>query len=82
MWIKKWKCKHTFPKENWKFVNCLWKHSAVWEGCKKYKEKLKEVTQTINVKSYAKVAKSDLEYMNERLGLESSYIKNKVLKVN
>ena len=54
----------------------------MWEGCKKYKEKLKEVTQTINVKSYAKVAKSDLEYMNERLGLKSSNIKNKVLKVN
>ena len=54
----------------------------MWEGCKKYKEKLKEVTQAINVKSYAEVVKRDMSYMNERLRSESSYIKNNFLKIN
>ena len=57
-------------------------HSAAWEGCKKYKEKPKEVTQTINVKSYAEAVKSDMSYMNERLRTESNYIKNNFLKIN
>ena len=57
-------------------------HSTAWEGCKKYKEKLKEETQAINVKSYAEAVKSDMSYMNERLRTESSYIKNKFLKIN
>ena len=48
----------------------------------KYKEKLREVTQTINVKSYAEAVKSDMSYMNERLRSESSYIKNNFLKIN
>ena len=56
--------------------------SAVWEGCKKYEEKVKEVTQTINVKSYTEVTKSDMAYVNEKLGSKSSYIKDKVLKIN
>ena len=71
----KQKCKGNCPKQQWKCVNCLGNHSAAWEGCKKYKEKLREVTQTINVKSYAEVVKSDMSYMNERLRSESSYIK-------
>ena len=51
-------------------------HSAAWDVCKKYKEKLKEVTQAINVKSYAEAVKSGMSYMNERLRTESSWIKN------
>ena len=78
----KQKCKSNCPKQHWKCVNCLGNHNAVWEGCKKYKEKLKEVTQSINVKSYAEVVKSDMSYMNERLRSESSYIKNNFLKIN
>ena len=54
----------------------------MWEGCKKLKEKLKEVTQAINVKSYVEVVKSDMSYMNKRLRSESSYIKNNFLKIN
>ena len=54
----------------------------MWEGCKKLKEKLKEVTQAINVKSYAEVVKSDMSYENKRLRSESSYIKNNFLKIN
>ena len=71
----KQKCKGNCPKQHWKCVNCLGNHSAAWEGCKKYNERLKEVTQAINVKSYA-------ETMNERLKSESSYIKNNFLKIN
>ena len=52
------------------------------EGCKKYKEKLKEVTQAINVKSYAEAVKSDMSYMKERIKSDSSYIKNNFLKIN
>ena len=44
--------------------NCLGNHNAAWEGCKKCKEKLKEVTQTMNVKSYGEVVKSDMSYMS------------------
>ena len=45
-------------------------------------EKLKEVTQAINVKSYAEAVKSDMSYMNERPRSENSYIKNNFLKIN
>ena len=72
----KQKCKGNFPKQHWKCINYLGNHSAVWEGCTKYKEKLKEVTQAINVKSSAEVVKSDVSYMNERLRSKSSYMKN------
>ena len=58
----KLKCKGICPRQNWKCVNCLGNHSAAWEGWKKYKEKLKEVTQAVNVKSYAEAAKSDMTY--------------------
>lgn len=37
----KLKRKGNCPKQSWKFFNCLGNHSAAWEGCKKYKEKLK-----------------------------------------
>ena len=57
-------------------------YSAAWEGCKKHKEKLKEVTQAINVKSYAEAVKSDMSYMNERLRTEGNYIKSNFLKIN
>ena len=57
-------------------------HRAAWEGCKTYKEKLKEVTQAINVNSYAEAVKSDMTYMNERLRSESYYINNNFLKIN
>ena len=43
---------------------------------------MKEVTQAINVKSYAEAVKSDMPYMNERIKSESSYIKNNFLKIN
>ena len=37
------------------------KSQCSWEGCKKKKkEKLKEVTQAITVKSYAEAVKSDM----------------------
>ena len=75
-------CKGNCPKQRWKCANCLGNHSATWEGCKKYKEKLKEVTQAINVKSYAEAVKSDMSYMNERIKSDSSYIKNNFLKIN
>ena len=78
----KLKCKGSCPKQHWKSVNCLVNHSAAWEGCKKYKEKLKEVTQTINIKSYAEAVKSDMSYLNEKLKTESNYIKNNFLKIN
>ena len=51
-------------------------------GLQKYEEKLKEVTQTINVKSCAEAVKSDRSYMNERLRTERNYIKNNFLKIN
>ena len=47
----KWKVNS--PKQQLRCVNCLGNHSVAWESCKKYKEKLKEVTQTINFKTYA-----------------------------
>ena len=78
----KQKCKGNCPKQHWNCVNCLGNHSAAWEGCKKYKEKLKEVTQAINVTSYAEAVKSDMSYMIERIKSESSYIKNNFLKIN
>ena len=78
----KQKCKGNCPKQHWKCVNCLGNHSAAWEGCKKYNERLKEVTQAINVKSYAETVKSDMSHMNERLKSESSYRKNNFLKIN
>ena len=71
----KQKCKGNYPKQHQKWINCLGNHSAAWEGCKKYKEKHKEVTQAINVKSYPEAVNSDMSYMNERLRSESSYIK-------
>ena len=77
----KQKCKGNYPKQHWKCVNRLGNHRFAWEGSKKYKEKLKEVTQAINVKSSAEALKSDMSYMNERLRLESSYIKNNFLKI-
>ena len=43
---------------------------------------IKEVTQAINVKSYAEAVKSDMSYMNGRLRSESSYIKNNFLTIN
>ena len=75
-------CKGNCPKQRLKCVNCLGNHSARWEECKKYKEKMKEVTQAINVKSYAEAVKCDMPYMNERIKSESSYIKNNFLKIN
>ena len=78
----KQKSKGNCPKQHWKYVKCLGNHSAAWEGCKKYKEKLKEVTQAINVKSYAEAVKSDISYINKGLRMESSYIKNNFLKIN
>ena len=78
----KQKCKGNCPKQHWKCVNCLGNHSTAWKGCKKNKEKLKEVTQATNVKSYPEAVKSDMSHMNERLKLESSYIKNNFLKIN
>ena len=80
--LNKQKYKDNCPKQHWKCVNCLGNHSAAWEGCKKYKKKLKEVTQAINVKSYAEAVKNDMSYMNERLRSESSYIKSNFLKIN
>ena len=80
--LNKQKCKGNCPKQHWKCVNCLGNESAEWEGCKKYKEKLKEVTQAINTKSYAEAVKSDISYMNKKLRTESSYIKNNFLKIN
>ena len=78
----KLKCKCNCPKQHWKCINCLENHSTAWEGCKKYFKKLKEVTQTIIVTSHAEAVKSDMFYMNERLRMESNYIKNNFLKIN
>ena len=72
--MNKQKCKGNCPKQHWKCLNCLGNHSATWERCKKYKEKLKEVTQAINVKSYAEAVKSDMSHINESLKLEISYV--------
>ena len=54
------KCKGNFPKQQWKLGKCLGNHSAAWVGCKKYEEKLKEVTQTMNNKSYVEVVSNDM----------------------
>ena len=72
--MNKQKCKGNCPKQHWKCLYCLGNHSAAWERCKKYKEKLKEVTQAINVKSYAEAVKSDMSHINESLKLEISYV--------
>ena len=40
------------------------------------------MTQAFNVKIYAEAVKSDMSSINEILRTESSYIKNKFLKIN
>ena len=59
----KQKCKGNYPKQHWKCVSCSGNHSAAWERCKIYKEKLNEVTQAIIFKSYAEAVKSDMFYI-------------------